>query len=72
MGRIEEMLLRNALIMTGADGRKSYLEGSALSGSLVVRNADGWVTHRVEKAANGVDFVVRNMATGMVEERISY
>lgn len=70
MGRIEAMLLGNALIMTDAEGRRSYIEGSVLSGSLVVRNADGRVTHRVERAANGVDFVVRNTATGLVEARL--
>ncbi len=38
--------------------------------SLVIRDASGWATHRVERAANGVDLVVRNMSTGLVEERI--
>ncbi len=38
--------------------------------SLVVRNSSGWATHRIERAANGVDLVVRNISTGMVEERI--
>ena len=37
---------------------------------LVIRDASGWATHRVERAANGVDLVVRNMSTGLVEERI--
>lgn len=71
MGKLEEMLLRNGLIMRQPDGSCSYLEGSILSNSLVIRDANGWVTHRVEKSANGVDLVVRNMRTGMVETRIS-
>jgi len=71
MGKLEEMLLRNGLIMRQSDGSCSYLEGSLLSNSLVIRDANGWVTHRVERAANGVDLVVRNTKTGMVETRIS-
>lgn len=71
MGRLEEMLLRNGLLYTESDGTQSYIEGSILSNSLVVRNSSGWVTHRIERACNGVDFVVRNEATGCVEMRIS-
>ena len=70
MGKLEEMLLREGLIMKQSDGTTAYLEGSILSNSLVIRNSDGWVTHRIEKAANGVDFVVRNASTGCVESRI--
>lgn len=70
MGYLEEMLLRNGLLYTAPDGSRSYLEGSLVSNSLVVRNSAGWVTHRVEKACNGVDLVVRNVATGCVEMRI--
>ena len=71
MGKLEEMLLRNGLIMRQPDGSCSYLEGSILSNSLVIRDANGWVTHRIEKSSNGVDLVVRNTKTGMVETRIS-
>ena len=70
MGYLEEMLLRNGLIQRSSDGSTSYIEGSLLSNSLVVRNSNGWVTHRIERAANGVDLVVRNVATGLVETRI--
>lgn len=38
--------------------------------SLVVRDSHGWATHRIERSANGVDLVVRNLSTGLVEERI--
>ena len=38
--------------------------------SLVIRDASGWATHRIERSANGVDLVVRNISTGLVEERI--
>lgn len=38
--------------------------------SLVIRDSSGWATHRIEPAANGVDLVVRNLSTGLVEERI--
>lgn len=70
IGRLEEMLVRNGLILRQPDGSSSYIEGSLLSNTLVVRNSAGWVTHRVERAANGVDFVLRNVATGAVEQRL--
>lgn len=71
MGKIEEMLVRNGLILRQPDGSTSYLEGSLLSNSLVIRSSSGWVTHRIERAANGVDLVVRNVETGCVEMRLS-
>ena len=70
MGYLEEMLLRNGVIYRAPDGSSSYIEGSILSNSLVVRNSSGWVTHRIERAANGVDLLVRNIATGLVETRV--
>ena len=60
MNRLEEMLLRNGLICHNSSGERLYLEGSLLQGSLVVRNASGYVTHRVRKASNGVDLVLVN------------
>ena len=71
MGYLEEMLVRNGVIYRSSDGSSAYLEGSLVSNSLVVRNSSGWVTHRVEKACNGVDLVVRNVSTGLVEMRIA-
>lgn len=71
MGYLEEMLVRNGVIYRAPDGSSSYLEGSLVSNSLVVRNSNGWVTHRIERSANGVDLVVRNTSTGYVEARIS-
>lgn len=71
MGALESMLLKNGLIFRQSDGSSSYIEGSLLSNSLVVRNSNGWVTHRIERAANGVDLVVRNEKTGCVESMIS-
>ena len=71
MGYLEEMLLQNGLIYHSSDGSSSYIEGSLLSNSLVVRNSSGNVTHRVERSANGVDLVVRNVSTGLVEIRIA-
>ena len=38
--------------------------------SLVVRDSYGNMTYRTEVAANGVDLVVRNMSTGLVDYRI--
>lgn len=71
MGVLEDMLVRNGVVYRNPDGTSAYLEGSLLSNSLVVRNSSGWVTHRVEKACNGVDLVVRNVSTGMIEMRIA-
>lgn len=71
MGYLEEMLLRSGVICRAPDGSCSYIDGSILSNSLVVRNASGWVTHRIERACNGVDLVVRNTSTGCVEMRIA-
>lgn len=70
MGYLEEMLLRNGVIYHAPDGTSSYIEGSLVSNSLVVRNSSGWVTHRIERACDGVDLVVRNTSTGCVEMRI--
>ena len=70
MNRLEDMLLRNGLICHNSSGERLYLEGSLLQGSLVVRNASGYVTHRVRKASNGVDLVLVNTSTGLVDERI--
>lgn len=71
MGKLEEMLLSNGVICRMPDGSNSYIEGSLVSNSLVVRNSAGWVTHRIERASNGVDLVVRNTSTGCVEMRIA-
>ena len=68
---LEEMLIRNGVIYRAPDGSSSYIEGSLVSNSLVVRNSSGWVTHRIERACNGVDLVVRNVSTGCVEMRIA-
>ena len=70
MGRLEEMLIRNGVIYHAPDGSRSYIEGSLVSNYLVVRNSSGWVTHRIERSANGVDLVVRNVSTGLVETRL--
>ena len=70
MEYLEEMLVRNGVIYHAPDGTSSYIEGSLVSNSLVVRDSNGWVTHRIERASNGVDLVVRNLSTGLVETRV--
>ena len=71
MAKLEEAILRSGLIYRGPDG-PSYIEGSILSDSLVVRNSAGWVTHKIERSASGSsDFVVRNVSTGLVEYHIA-
>ena len=69
MGYLEEMLLRSGVIYRAPDGSSSYIEGSLLSNTLVVRNSAGIVTHRVERACNGVDLILRNVSTGCEELR---
>ncbi len=71
MGYLEEMLIKNGVIYHSPDGSSSYIEGSLLSNTLVVRNSDGWVTHRIERSSNGVDLIVRNTSTGLVEMRLA-
>ena len=71
MGYLEAMLIRNGVIYHSPDGSSSYIEGSLLSNTLVVRNSDGWVTHRIERSSNGVDLIVRNTSTGLVEMRLA-
>ena len=71
MGYLEEMLIKNGVIYHSPDGTSSYIEGSLLSNSLCVRNSSGWVTHKIERASNGVDLVVRNTSTGLVEMRLA-
>ena len=70
MGYLEEMLLRNGLIYHAPDGSSSYIEGSLLTNTLVVRNSAGYVTHRIERSWNGVDVIVRNVTTGCVEQTL--
>ncbi len=71
MGKLEEMLLRNGLIYRSPDGSSSYIEGSLLSNTLVVRDSSGRTTHRIERAANGVDLVAINTSTNTVDMRIA-
>ena len=71
MGKIEEMLLRNGVIYHSPDGSSSYVEGSLLSNSLVVKDSSGRVTHRIERAANGVDLVAINTSTNTVDLRLA-
>ena len=69
MGKLEEMLLKNGLIYHAPDGSSSYIEGSLLSNTLVVRDSSGKVTHRIERASNGVDLVAINTSTNTVDLR---
>ena len=71
MSKLQEMLLANGVIYKAPDGSSSYIEGSLVSNTLVVRNSSGWVTHRIERASNGVDLIVRNLSTGLVEMRLA-
>ncbi len=66
MELIRQMLLRNGLIAN--DG--SYVTDSLLRNELCICDRHGYVTHRIEKAANGIDLIVRNCKTRLVEYRL--
>ena len=70
MNYLEDMLVSNGVIYRNSDGTSSRIEGSLCSNSLVVRDSSGWITHRIERASNGVDVLVRNCSTGLVEARL--
>lgn len=71
MGKLEEMLLRNGLIYRAPDGSSSYIEGALLSNNLVVRDSSGRITHRIERASNGVDLIAINTQTNSVDLRMA-
>ena len=66
MELIRQMLLRNGLIAN--DG--SYVTDALIRNELCVCDRHGFVTHRIERAANGVDLVVRNTKTRLVDCRL--
>ncbi len=68
MELIRQMLLRNGLIAN--DG--SYVTDALVSNSLCICDKHGYVTHRIERAANGVDLVVRNVKTHLVDCRLKF
>ncbi|MBQ3261232.1 hypothetical protein IJH29_01050 [Candidatus Saccharibacteria bacterium] len=63
---LRQMLLRNGLIAN--DG--SYITDAVCRNQLCVCDKHGYVTHHIERAANGVDLVVRNARTHMVDCRL--
>ena len=66
MDLIQDMLVRNGLI--GNDG--SYLTDALISNQICICDKNGRVTHRIERAANGGDLVVRNSSTQLVDLRL--
>ncbi len=68
MELIREMLLRNGLIAN--DG--SYLTDALVRNEICVCDRHGYVTHRIERASNGVDLLVRNMKTKLVDCRLKF
>ena len=63
---IRQMLLRNGLIAN--DG--SYVTDALIRNELCVCDRHGYVTHRIERAANGVDLIVRGAKSRVVECRL--
>lgn len=70
MGLLEEMLLRNNLILRNADGTTSILSDCAVRSGITITDSTGRVTHRIENSTWPGELVLRNVSTGMVEERI--
>ncbi len=66
METIRQMLLRNGLIAD--DG--SYITDAVLRNELCICDKHGYVTHRIEKASNGVDLLIRNCKTRLVDYRL--
>ena len=66
MELIKQMLLRNGLIAN--DG--SYITDAILRNEICVCDRHGRVTHRIERASNGVDLIVRGAKARMVECRL--
>jgi len=50
MDFIKDMLLRNGILTSGG-----YIDDALISNRACVRNRQGYITHRLERAANGVD-----------------
>ena len=65
MDFIKNMLVRNGILTSGG-----YIDDALVSNRACVRDAHGWVTHHIERAANGVDVLVVNASTGRIDCRI--
>ena len=70
MGILEEMLLRNNLIIRNADGSTAMISNCTVRSGLVVTDSSGCVTYRIEDSTWPGELILRNVNTGMVEERI--
>ena len=70
MGVLQEMLLRNGLILKNSDGSVSTISDCAVRSGVVITDSSGRVTHRIENSTWPGELVLRNVSTGMVEERI--
>lgn len=70
MGVLQEMLLRNNLILRNADGSTAILSDCTVRSGITITDASGRVTHRIENSTWPGELVLRNVSTGLVEERI--
>ncbi len=70
MGVLQEMLLRNGLILRNSDGSYSTLSDCAVRSGVTITDSSGRVTHRIENSTWPGEFVLRNVSTDLVEERI--
>jgi len=70
MGVLEEMLLRNGLILRNPDGSTAMVSNCAVRSGLTVTDSSGRVTHRIENSTWPGELVLVNTSTGLVEERI--
>ena len=65
MDFIKDMLIRNGILTSGG-----YIDDALVTNRACVRDSHGWITHRLERAANGVDIIAVNASTGRVDCRI--
>ncbi|MBR0467296.1 hypothetical protein IJJ53_00045 [Candidatus Saccharibacteria bacterium] len=71
MGKLEEMLLRNGLILNMPGKGTFRIENSSIYNRLVAYDSSGNAAYKIVPAANGVDILVEDYHTGKVEMRLA-
>lgn len=64
------MLLRNNLIYIKSDGTASIIGDCAVRSGMTITDSSGRVTYRIENSTWPGELVLRNLQTGLVEERL--
>ena len=71
VGKLEEMLLRNGLILNMPGKGTFRIENSSIYNRLVAYDSSGNAAYNIVPAANGVDILVEDYHTGKVEMRLA-